>query len=194
MRNINNKVKLTEVPSNNVLILEKKKLNGLFLEISSNASLKEALNTYTKLELDNIRRTLELSGISTLKKAPLIDVLSERIIKMLPQIIKRLSFKEYKLLQSIINNGGVFKFDEKLAETLISIRRYGLIIPLRAKNGNRYLLIPQELRPELSTLLLKSTNTLLFSKGKIGRNSLCPCGSGKKYKKCCLNLPLLKVV
>ena len=21
---------------------------------------------------------------------------------------------------------------------------------------------------------------------KIGRNDLCPCGSGKKYKKCCL--------
>ena len=21
---------------------------------------------------------------------------------------------------------------------------------------------------------------------KIGRNQLCPCGSGKKYKKCCL--------
>jgi len=24
-------------------------------------------------------------------------------------------------------------------------------------------------------------------KKDIGRNSLCPCGSGKKYKKCCLN-------
>ena len=22
--------------------------------------------------------------------------------------------------------------------------------------------------------------------GKVGRNSRCPCGSGKKYKKCCL--------
>jgi uncharacterized protein YecA (UPF0149 family) len=22
---------------------------------------------------------------------------------------------------------------------------------------------------------------------KIGRNDPCPCGSGKKYKKCCLN-------
>jgi len=22
---------------------------------------------------------------------------------------------------------------------------------------------------------------------KIGRNEKCPCGSGKKYKKCCLN-------
>ena len=21
--------------------------------------------------------------------------------------------------------------------------------------------------------------------GKVGRNALCPCGSGKKYKKCC---------
>ncbi|WP_339133381.1 MAG: SEC-C metal-binding domain-containing protein [Candidatus Electrothrix sp. GW3-4] len=24
-------------------------------------------------------------------------------------------------------------------------------------------------------------------KKKIGRNEPCPCGSGKKYKKCCLN-------
>ena len=24
------------------------------------------------------------------------------------------------------------------------------------------------------------------SKPKIGRNELCPCGSGKKYKKCCI--------
>jgi uncharacterized protein YecA (UPF0149 family) len=22
---------------------------------------------------------------------------------------------------------------------------------------------------------------------KVGRNDPCPCGSGKKYKKCCLN-------
>ena len=25
--------------------------------------------------------------------------------------------------------------------------------------------------------------------GKISRNALCPCGSGKKYKRCCLNKP-----
>ena len=24
------------------------------------------------------------------------------------------------------------------------------------------------------------------SKPKVGRNDLCPCGSGKKYKKCCI--------
>ena len=25
---------------------------------------------------------------------------------------------------------------------------------------------------------------------KIGRNDLCPCGSGKKFKKCCLDKPI----
>ncbi|OZV12284.1 hypothetical protein CIW83_09295 [Tissierella sp. P1] len=27
--------------------------------------------------------------------------------------------------------------------------------------------------------------TLKYDKRKIGRNESCPCGSGKKYKKCC---------
>jgi hypothetical protein len=26
-----------------------------------------------------------------------------------------------------------------------------------------------------------------FKRAKVGRNDPCPCGSGKKYKKCCLN-------
>ena len=27
---------------------------------------------------------------------------------------------------------------------------------------------------------------LVRAQPKVGRNDLCPCGSGKKYKKCCL--------
>lgn len=30
--------------------------------------------------------------------------------------------------------------------------------------------------------------TLRAPSAKLGRNDPCPCGSGKKYKKCCLNL------
>jgi preprotein translocase subunit SecA len=30
----------------------------------------------------------------------------------------------------------------------------------------------------------KNSSTVVKGK-KIGRNDLCPCGSGKKYKKCC---------
>ncbi len=32
-----------------------------------------------------------------------------------------------------------------------------------------------------------STAPATSPKGQIGRNDACPCGSGKKYKKCCLN-------
>ncbi|HAO21754.1 MAG: hypothetical protein BWK80_28225 [Desulfobacteraceae bacterium IS3] len=31
-----------------------------------------------------------------------------------------------------------------------------------------------------------SSQPRLAGKQKIGRNDPCPCGSGKKYKKCCL--------
>ena len=27
--------------------------------------------------------------------------------------------------------------------------------------------------------------TVVYKKSKVGRNEPCPCGSGKKYKKCC---------
>jgi SWIM/SEC-C metal-binding protein len=34
-------------------------------------------------------------------------------------------------------------------------------------------------------ILLNPPKTRIAEK-KVGRNDLCPCGSGKKYKKCCL--------
>ena len=41
---------------------------------------------------------------------------------------------------------------------------------------------------ELQRLKQRFSNPRQFrSKGKIGRNHPCPCGSKKKYKKCCLN-------
>jgi len=41
-------------------------------------------------------------------------------------------------------------------------------------------------RPEISNIL-KKRKVLPFT-GKIGRNEPCPCGSGKKYKKCCASI------
>ncbi len=32
-----------------------------------------------------------------------------------------------------------------------------------------------------------------FSNKEVGRNDLCPCGSGKKYKKCCINKEKIKI-
>ena len=37
------------------------------------------------------------------------------------------------------------------------------------------------------TKLLPSVDTFRRENGKVGRNDLCPCGSGTKYKKCYLH-------
>jgi len=45
--------------------------------------------------------------------------------------------------------------------------------------------------PEIEQLyendIYDSPDTHVREEAKIGRNDPCPCGSGKKYKKCCLN-------
>lgn len=46
--------------------------------------------------------------------------------------------------------------------------------------NNIYQQLPQT--PETKKHILKPENSK-----KVGRNEPCPCGSGKKYKKCCLN-------
>jgi uncharacterized protein YecA (UPF0149 family) len=32
---------------------------------------------------------------------------------------------------------------------------------------------------------LEEPETIVHGGGRVGRNDPCPCGSGKKYKKCC---------
>jgi len=36
----------------------------------------------------------------------------------------------------------------------------------------------------------RKVNTTIVKDKKIGRNEPCLCGSGKKYKKCCINKEL----
>ena len=45
---------------------------------------------------------------------------------------------------------------------------------------------PNYFNPEIEKLSA-AFDSIKGKKKKIGRNDPCPCGSGKKYKKCCLN-------
>jgi uncharacterized protein YecA (UPF0149 family) len=40
---------------------------------------------------------------------------------------------------------------------------------------------------QLAQFMPRKPKQMVREHGKIGRNDLCPCGSGKKYKKCCLS-------
>jgi SWIM/SEC-C metal-binding protein len=55
------------------------------------------------------------------------------------------------------------------------------------KNGWKYTIDLEPNKPEDITdleILLNPLKTRIAEK-KVGRNEPCPCGSGKKYKKCC---------
>jgi uncharacterized protein YecA (UPF0149 family) len=43
---------------------------------------------------------------------------------------------------------------------------------------------PMAIEPTVAQKLRKPTNPAAI--GRVGRNEPCPCGSGKKFKKCCL--------
>lgn len=55
------------------------------------------------------------------------------------------------------------------------------------KDGYYYTLYPDR-RPEAETVVWDSYEDGIFVRDgkKVGRNDPCPCGSGKKYKKCCM--------
>ncbi len=46
---------------------------------------------------------------------------------------------------------------------------------------------PQEKARQMGTVVYENEQPYVRSGKKIGRNDPCPCGSGKKYKHCCMN-------
>jgi len=66
-------------------------------------------------------------------------------------------------------------------------KRMKEVTSILEKNGWQYTLELEPDQPEDITdleILLNPPKTVVAEK-KVGRNDPCPCGSGKKYKKCC---------
>jgi len=55
------------------------------------------------------------------------------------------------------------------------------------KNGWRYKIELEPDKPEdiINLEILLNPPKTMISEKKVGRNEPCPCGSGKKHKKCC---------
>ncbi|RZB31972.1 MAG: hypothetical protein SRB1_01591 [Desulfobacteraceae bacterium Eth-SRB1] len=61
------------------------------------------------------------------------------------------------------------------------------VVSIFEKNGWKYTIGLEPDKPEDITdleILLNPPKTMIAEK-RVGRNEPCPCGSGKKYKKCC---------
>lgn len=69
----------------------------------------------------------------------------------------------------------------------IKINQFGLFILNQLKKMGNELPMDTGVSPMSNLLMqLDSTTTPVAKEEKVGRNDPCPCGSGKKYKKCCM--------
>ncbi len=83
------------------------------------------------------------------------------------------------------------KLGTKLRPAVVTVqtkKRMTEVTKIFEKNGWEYKIEQDNKKPEDITdleLLLNPPKTK-FAEKEIGRNDPCHCGSGKKYKKCCL--------
>lgn len=76
-------------------------------QLNKQVSLNETLATYTKNDLDDIRKELGISGISSLNKQKLAEALEVNIKGLLPKILKKFTDIEYKLLKNMVKHKGI---------------------------------------------------------------------------------------
>ena len=90
-----------------------------------------------------------------------------------------------QMIFDIFNNQGIsFNDMEQANEVIGMIMTFANNIRIWENNGHT----PHEIfetyeKPNLKPLPDKAFE---MNEEKVGRNDPCPCGSGKKYKKCCL--------
>jgi tetratricopeptide (TPR) repeat protein len=106
-------------------------------------------------------------AIEILKKALKVKGVSERV---------ELKYR----LREIYEDGGMH---EEASSIIIDEWDYG--IPLSEIN-NVASVLKEEMETTVSNILELIVNH--EDAGEVGRNDPCPCGSGKKYKKCCMEI------
>jgi hypothetical protein len=144
-------------------------------------TLYEGLSKYTKNELDEIRKSLQLEGASSLKKAELIDLLQEKIPALLKEVCCQLDEDRFGMLTKIAVNGGYITAP-KLERYQVEYFRASGLFYTGTFDGEKVLAVPNELIEPLkfleknvevksivsrNTEWIKLTNGLLYYYGTL---------------------------
>ena len=150
-----------------------------FLLDSSNKELARATAANCLEEIGSKNPSLKNDCISIL-----VDYLDQSTIDaptlnglVIAYLMELKAVDSIDVIRKAFNNGNV---DITVAGDLEDVE---IQLGLRTKRETPQ---PNYLNPEFEKLS-SNFDSFKAKKKKIGRNDPCPCGSGKKYKKCCLN-------
>ena len=93
-------------------------------------------------------------------------------------------------MQKVFNGKKTAKLGTEKNPAVVHVKtkkRMNEVAKIFEKNGWKYKIELQRDKPEDITDLeiLLNWPKPIEAQNKVGRNAPCPCGSGKKYKKCC---------
>ncbi|MBU9723345.1 MULTISPECIES: YecA family protein [Bacillaceae] len=123
----------------------------LWSPISLPIRLQEVLTQQTKYELDETRKALALKGVSTLKKAELIELLLEKIPQHLVHMFRLFDERRFSLLSLIVNKGGHMKAPTLEKEQIDYLRKLGLIFT-GTIDGKKIVGVPEDLHDTILKL------------------------------------------
>ncbi|WP_234987146.1 Rho termination factor N-terminal domain-containing protein [Bacillus sinesaloumensis] len=130
---------------------EEKQNQKYWSEICVPLRINEGLSTYTKSELDEIRRYLKIKNASSLKKADLIERFQEEIPELLKNVCLNWDTTRFSLLVKIAQNGGYIEATEVKFDQIKYLRDTGLVFT-GTLDGKRVMAVPEELIEEIITL------------------------------------------
>lgn len=125
-------------------------------KITGIASLKEGLSALKMADLHDIRKKLQIKNISSLKKAELIQYLSEAIPFLLSTIISGFDERRLFLIKNIIANNGVISTKNVEIEEMEYFYKTGFMFTV-FRNGDPIVMIPLELLPSLEEIVQDET-------------------------------------
>ena len=123
--------------------LQKRELK-MWSEIFVPLTIKDALTRFSKDELSDIRRRLDIKGASQLKKGDLIELLTIKIPLSFEKICMHLDQERYNLIKKIVRNGGYMEAPKLTANQFAYLRNIGIIFT-GTFEGKKILVIPQEI-------------------------------------------------
>lgn len=113
--------------------------------IDSQSRLSDLLPLLTKQQLDTIRKTLELKGISSLNKRELVEELEKSIPVQMEHIMHTFDPERYNLMKQISESAGMVVISDDFPYAKIeSLLNYGVIFPA-VYNDQKVLTMPLEL-------------------------------------------------
>lgn len=125
-------------------IMAKRKKALWRYQVPESRSLEDALNTMTKAELDDIRYSLCVSGVSTLKKKELAHALVNEIVDFSKMWLPTVGIEQYNIITHLSRKDGLSTVLDMEDVRLDYMRSLGLIFT-GMQNGEQAWYLPQEL-------------------------------------------------